>query len=196
MSQQINLFNPVFMQQRKYFSAFAMLQALGLIVLGSGLFYGYAVYQIKSLTEQIDETSKRYSADQNKANRYSGEVSALDSGQSLDAELKSIKSRLAAQNEHIATLKGRNVTGYSEYLRAFARQTVNGLWLKSININEDATQINITGSVLSPELLPAYILRLNQEPVMRGKSFASLQMQRDGSGARSVEFTLVGEAAK
>jgi hypothetical protein len=28
MSQQINLFNPIFMKQRKYFSLLAMLQAL------------------------------------------------------------------------------------------------------------------------------------------------------------------------
>ena len=32
MSQQINLFNPIFMKQKKYFSVTTMLQALGLIV--------------------------------------------------------------------------------------------------------------------------------------------------------------------
>ena len=49
MSQQINLFNPVFLKQKKYFSVMTMLQALGLIVLGSIVFYGYAWYQVQQL---------------------------------------------------------------------------------------------------------------------------------------------------
>ncbi len=51
MSQQINLFNPVFLTQKKYFSVLTMLQALGLIVLGSALFYGYALYQVAQMSK-------------------------------------------------------------------------------------------------------------------------------------------------
>jgi len=43
VSQQINLFNPVFLNQRKLFSVVTMLQALGLIVVGAALFYAPAV---------------------------------------------------------------------------------------------------------------------------------------------------------
>ena len=53
MSQQINLFNPIFLKQRKYFSLLAMLQALGLIVLGSLFLYGYALYQVEQLRAAI-----------------------------------------------------------------------------------------------------------------------------------------------
>ena len=63
MSQQINLFNPIFMKQRKYFSLLTMLQALGLIIAGSLVFYGYAIYQVASC-RQADEMSKRYEAEQ------------------------------------------------------------------------------------------------------------------------------------
>ena len=200
MSQQINLFNPVFMSQRKYFSVVAMLQALVLIALGSGLFYGYASYQIKSLTVQIDESNKRYAVEQGKVSHYSAGLPLQDSGESLENELKSIEAKLAAQHDIIETLKGGNAAGYSEYMRAFARQRVNGLWLSSFHITGDATQMNISGSVLSPESLGTYMRKLNQEPVMRGKSFASLQMQRGGNEGRSVEFMLqsgdVGRAVK
>ena len=199
MSQQINLFNPVFMSQRKYFSLLAMLQALALIVLGSALFYVYAVYQVESLTAQFDETSKRYTNEEAKLKRYAAEFSPQASGKLLLDELKSTEARLVAQNELVESLKGGvigNVTGYSEYMRAFARQTVSGLWLHSFSIGEDAKQMSISGAVLSPELLPAYIRRLNQEPTMQGKSFASLRMQRSNEG-RYVEFTLQSvEASK
>jgi hypothetical protein len=202
MSQQINLFNPVFMNQRKIFSLVTMLQALVLIVLGSGFFYIYATYQMKSLTAQLDETGKHYIVEQGKLSHFETTFSSQESGQSLENELKSIEAKVAAQHELIETLKSGaigNTTGYSEYMRAFARQAVNGLWLSSFSITENATQMSISGAVLSPEQLPVYISKLNQEPVMRGKPFASLQMQRGGNEGRSVEFTLQsgeGGAAK
>jgi hypothetical protein len=194
VSQQINLFNPIFMNPRKLFSLVTMLQALGLIVLGSGLVYGYAWYQVKSLTAQIHETSKRNDDQQARLGQYVAELSPQKSGKLLEDELKSTEAKLAAQHELIASLKSvgvGNTTGYSEYMRAFARQIVNGLWLTSFDIKGgDATQMSISGAVLSPELLGAYILRLNQEPVMRGISFASLQMQRNANEERYVAFTL------
>ena len=194
MSQQINLFNPIFLNPRKLFSLVTMLQMLGLIVLGSGLVYGYAWYQVKSLTVQNLETSKGYDAEQAKLGQYMAEFSPQKSGQLLEDELKSTEAKLAAQNELSASLKSvgvGNTTGYSEYMRAFARQTVNGLWLTSFDIKGgDPTQMSISGAVLSPELLGAYIRRLNQEPVMRGKSFASLQIQRAANEERYVAFTL------
>ncbi len=193
MSQQINLFNPIFMNPRKLFSLVTMLQMLGLIVLGSGLVYGYAWYQVKLLTAQIHETSKRNDDQQARLSQYMAELSPQKSSQLLDDELKSTEARLTAQNELIASLKSvgvGNITGYSEYMRAFARQAVNGLWLTSFDIAGDAAQMSISGAVLSPELLGAYIRRLDQEPVMRGKSFASLQMQRGANEERYVAFTL------
>lgn len=192
MSQQINLFNPVFMRQGKYFSATTMLQGLSMIGLGAALFYAYAAYQVHSLTSQLDETSKRYADGQNKLQHYTEEYSSGEATQKLSADVSTLEAKLAAQHHLIETLKNGvagNASGYSEYMRAFARQAVNGLWLSSFSIVGDSTQMSISGSVLSPELLPVYIGKLNKEPVMRGKSFAALKMRRrDDSG--TVEFTL------
>ena len=207
MSQQINLFNPIFLRQRKYFSVTAMLQALALIALGSGVFYFYAAHQIKLLTRQFEETSKRYTAEQLRLTRYMAEFSPQQSSQLLEEELKNAEAKAAAQHELIETLKSGvigNTTGYSEYMRAFARQAVPGLWLTGFNITGDAAQMSINGAVLSPELVPAYIQKLSREKVMHGKIFASFQMQQpkveSGKAARYVEFALhsaeAGEAAK
>lgn len=202
MSQQINLLNPAFRIHKKYFSVLAMLQALALIVLGLAVFYFYAAHQVRLLAKQSDETSKRYTAEQLKLTRYTAEFSPQQSGQLLEDELKSAEARVVAQRELIETFKSGvigNTTGYSEYMRAFARQTVPGLWLDGFNIIGDAAQMGISGKVLSPELVPAYIRKLSQEEVMRGKSFAALQMQlpkvEAGSVARYIEFTLQSSEA-
>lgn len=197
MSQQINLYNPIFLKRKKYFSVNAMLQALLLIAIGSALFYGYAAYQVQLLAKQSAETGKRYAAEQLKLTRYAAEFSPQQAGQVLENELKAAESRAAAQRELVETLKSGaigNTSGYSGYMQAFARQAVSGLWLTGFHITGDATQISMSGAVLSPELLPEYIQRLNREKVMRGKTFASLQMRQpkteSGKAARHIEFTL------
>lgn len=180
MSQQINLFNPVFLKQKKHFSALTMLQALLLIVLGSMLFYGYAMYQVKSLKKQTAEMNVRYEAEQKRLVNYINEFSPQRAQQLLNDEMKRVEAQASMQEALLTTLKSGaigNTQGYSEYLRAFARQTVKGLWLTGFNINGDGAQMQLQGAVVNPQLLPEYIQRMNREPVMRGKSFAALQMK-------------------
>lgn len=202
MSQQINLFNPIFMKQRKYFSLLTMLQALGLIVLGSLVFYGYALYQVGQLKQQSEESTRRFNAEQARFARYTAEFSPLQANQLLQDEVRRLEKELAEQTRMVDTLKSGsvgNTTGYSQYMRAFARQVVEGLWLTGFKVTGDAAQISLSGGVLDPELLPIYIQRLGREQAMQGKSFSTLQMQQTkaevgkeskSAAARYVEFTM------
>jgi hypothetical protein len=181
MSQQINLFNPYFLKKKDYFSVMTMLQALGLIAIGSVVFYVYAVYQVNALERESEATSKRYAAEQIRFTNFAAEFSPEKNDQLLQEELKKLDSEATAQKEILETLKNGvigNTAGYSEYMRAFARQVVNGLWLNAFDIQGDGTQISLSGGVVSPQLVPMYIHRLNKENVMKGKTFAALQMQQ------------------
>lgn len=193
MSQQINLFNPIFMKQRKYFSLLTMLQALGLIIAGSLVFYGYAIYQVNQLDRQLAENTLRYNAEQVRLARYVAEFSPQQSNQLLQDEVQRLEKQTTEQNEIIETLKSGavgNTTGYSEYMRAFARQVVQGLWLTGFKVTGDAAQISLSGGVVSPELLPAYIQRLGKERIMQGKTFSTLKMQQ----SRADEGVVAGQA--
>jgi hypothetical protein len=198
MSQQINLFNPIFLKQKKYFSVTTILQALGLIVLGSALFFVYAVYQVAQLSKQADEMSKRYVTEQARLVNSSNEFSPQRSGKLLEDELKQLEAQAAAQDTLLNMLKSGaigNTEGYSEYMRAFARQSVKGLWLTAFDIVGDGAQMSLSGAVVNPELVPSYIQRLSKEKVMHGKTFSTLQMQqpkKDGDRLvpRYVEFNL------
>lgn len=203
MSQQVNLFNPIFMKQRKYFTLLTMLQALGLIVAGSLCFYGYAVYQVAQLDLQSGKNTKLFNDEQARYARYVSEFSPQRENQLLQDEVGKLERDLTEQTELVSTLKSGsvgNTTGYSQYMRAFSRQVVTGLWLTGFKVTGDAAQISLSGGVVSPELLPAYIQRLGKEPAMMGKSFSTLQMQQakadevrgniPSAAARYVEFTI------
>ena len=60
MSQQINLFNPIFLKQKKTFSAVNMLDALALLLVGVAAFYAYASIETLNLDRQSVETARQY----------------------------------------------------------------------------------------------------------------------------------------
>ncbi len=198
MSQQINLFNPIFMKQQKQFSLLAMVQALVLIVACALLFYGYAAYQVTKLSAQAEESTRLFNAEQVR------QVAILEPGQQdvlLQNEVQQMEQKLAEQSDLVESFKSGvmgNDTGYSEYMRAFARQAVQGLWLTGFTLNSDE-QISLAGGVVNPELLPVYIQRLGREKIMSGKKFTDLQMYQPRADAiqadpaskvRYVEFSL------
>jgi hypothetical protein len=117
----------------------------------------------------------------------------------LQDELKRFEAEAAAQKEILDTLKTGvigNTEGYSEYMRAFARQTLSGLWLTGFAIDSDGSQMSLNGAALNPSLVPTYIQRLSKEKAMKGKTFSYLQMQQPKtmpaqSAAKSyVEFSM------
>jgi len=180
-----------------------MLQALGLIVVGSLLFYGYAWYQVDQLGKHSQEMTQRFEAEQKRLGNFAKEFSPQQSSQLLSDELNALEAKATSQKELLATLKSGaigNTTGYSEYMRAFARQSVSGLWLTGFDIIGDGAQMVLQGAATGPQLLPIFIQRLNKEDVMRGKSFATLEMKQPKSAtekplARSyVEFSLQSTA--
>ncbi len=186
MSQQINLFSPAFLKRGKYFSARAMLLALGLVIVGAGLLYAYARYQSALLARQYDALAQHAATDQQRLMRLANGLNPQDSAQSLREELRRMQSALASQKAVLGALQSSsdaNTSGYSRYMRAFARQSLSGLWLTGFDIEGDGAAMTLNGAALAPQLVPAYIQRLGNEPLMRGKNFSSLLIQQPGAAA-------------
>lgn len=202
MSQQINLFNPIFLKQKKYFSAVTMLQALGLIVIGIAGVYVFSFYQVKSLAEQANQIAGQHKDAQDQLTKVSAQFSVKQSD-SIQDEIQKLEAKVMVRQNLVRDLQGGalgNMKGYSEYMRAFARQAVNGLWLVGFSIVGSGNDMTIKGRVLSPDLLPTYILKLNHEPSMRGRSFSALEMSAAEAKKEElktqplhfIEFTLSG----
>jgi len=203
MSQQINLFNETLTQSGKSFSVQNMLQALGVILFCAILFYSYVIYQTREMEQQLEQATKSLATEQARMSDMAAEYSRQRAGLTIEQELKKLTAEAAAQRAIISALKNGVIgttKGYSEYMQAFARQSVNGLWLTGFSIEADAAQLSIRGAALSPDLVPGYILRLNNEAAMRGKTFASLNMLQPKVEAgkqepQYLEFVLQSVAA-
>jgi Tfp pilus assembly protein PilN len=190
MTQQINLFNPAFSKQEAHFTLLPMLQGLALILLVSLLFYAYAAHQVSELDKQSVQSSKHLIAEQANLAGYTAGYSPQQANQLLQNELLQLEKKLAETSLFVESLKSGvtgNTTGYSEYMRAFSRQIMPGLWLTGFNMSGE--QISLTGGVIAPEHVPAYIQKLASEAVMQGKSFSNLQMNPK-KDSKYMEFTL------
>jgi Tfp pilus assembly protein PilN len=200
VSQQINLINVNPRKREGSFSVRNMLQALGGILLCIMLVYVYVAYRSSEMAGQVEAIKNKQLTEQQRLAGLTAEYLKQRAGLTLDQELNKVTAEATAQREIINALKSGvigNTMGYSKYMQAFARQVVNGLWLTGFSVEADGVQMSISGGALSPELVPGYILRLNNENIMRGKTFASLQMQlpKEESGKTSnrqqyLEFEL------
>lgn len=211
MSQQINLFNPVFLQQKKIFSARTMAAALAMLLTGVAALGLYGNVRLAALQEQADAGAVQLKKTEARLATVNAEFAPRQKNPALDAELAEAERQLASLRQVSGVLERGELgdtQGYAEYFRALARQHVEGLWLTGVSImgaGSAGGEIGVRGRALDPGQVPGYLNRLTREPIMQGKSFGSMQIVGAAPGAADtgrapsyVEFSLSSapEAAK
>lgn len=184
MSQQVNLFNPLFLRQEKYFSARTMLQSLGLIALGLVVLYAYALLQTRDLQRLAADYGRQLAVQRDQFVKLGGE------GRSklLEAEVARLAADQRARRAVLDAMQGGefgNTDGFSRYFAAFGRRAMRGVWLTGFSVAESGNELRIRGRVLYADLVPAYLKALNQEEVMRGRLVTELKLvARDETATR------------
>lgn len=208
MSQQINLFNPAFRKRREWFTALMLAQALAALVLIMAGTYGYQHHNISLLEQKVKAGAATLDQEQSRLVKVAAEHAPRQKDAALEKRVQEMEQLVKGEEDVLEVLQGGslgNTQGYSGYMRAFARQTVNGLWLTEFSIKGAGKEMLLGGRTLRPELVPAYIQRLNHEAATQGRDFAALEMQRpkasqaSGDKPNYLEFRLhsgITEGAK
>jgi hypothetical protein len=181
MSQQINLYGPLFRKQKKLFTSRTIVQALALVLVALMLVYTYARFEVTILSRQANESDEQVRAGLERVKRIPGAPSASDE-KLLDARMAELEARLRAAEQFLAQAGlARASSGYVEPLWALARQRVEGVWLTAVTLTGDAGELSLTGRALRAELVPQYIERLTRDPALRGRRFATLAIEREAA---------------
>lgn len=181
MSQQINLYNPILLRQKRYFAANTMLQALGLIALGAIGVTLFAWFQVAALSRQVREVQQARTNEEARMQRVAPHLAPKAKNPLLRDEIQRVEAQIKAREQASFMLKSTafgNTQGYSEYMRAFSRQAIDGVWLTGFVIAGAGNELDLKGKLTNAALLPTYIEGLSKEPVLRGRTFATLEMQR------------------
>jgi Tfp pilus assembly protein PilN len=204
MSQQINLFNPAFEEEKQVFAAVTMAQALCMLLAGVTGLCIYAGGRVSTLQDEATAGARQLEKKQARLANVNSDFAPRQKSAALATELAQAEQQLASLHKVAGVLEGGelgNTQGYSDYFKALARQNVDGLWLTGVSIAAAGNEIGVHGRALDPTLLPGYLARLTHEKTLQGKAFGSLQINRpapgpskDGKGAGVtapyVEFSL------
>ena len=179
MSHHINLYDPALLRQRHWLTAANLLFALVMlfvILLGWG---AWARIMASTLATETVALADQLKAARDESVALGTQLANRKPDSKLESDLAAMKELLGVRLS-IFTALGQGATpgssGYADYLRGLARQTVTGLWLTGFSVGADGGHMEIRGRTLDPVLVPEYIRRLNAEPAFRGHRFAAINL--------------------
>ncbi len=199
MSQYINLLGPAFRKQRLLLTLDKAVLFVGLaavVMIGLQMF---SERQVEGLREELVSAQALLKAQNTYIDRLKGKDAAQKANTGLATEVQRLEMELKSARDSMGVLEGGavgNRSGFAGYLQAFSRQALEGLWLTGFTVG-GAGDVAIHGRVLSPELVPAYIQRLNREAALKGREFAVLEMRRPQPTAAALAAAAkAGDSAK
>lgn len=209
MSQQINLYSPIFRKQSKVFSAATMAQGVLLIVVVIGVLVYTMSLQGSLLEIRAGDSGRQLKAELERLKVYGVRESPAERAKALAERRKTLEASLAAHAQALQAFESGTLgrtEGHSDLLRALARLSMEGVWLTRIQLAEGSGELSLTGRATRAELVPAYLERLRSEEALRGHTFSQLELTRPAPPPPApgkppavpfVEFVLSsGEAAE
>lgn len=179
MSQQINLFDPRLVPTPPSLSAQLCAPLLAGFVLLLFLGHVLILLQTRGLENRSREAAARLQTLQQQVVDAARRAAPPPVDPALETETRRLEQRYDALQRVVGVLKSGalgDTHGFSEYWRAFARQSVDGLWLTGFRLGGAAGELTLEGRMTHSELLPLYVQRLETEAVLHGRSFADLRM--------------------
>ncbi|MDP3700942.1 MAG: PilN domain-containing protein [Hylemonella sp.] len=201
MPQQINLCTPIFLAQKRYFSAQTMAAALGVFVLLGGALSGYWIWTLQSLTEGYAQS---VSANQreivrlqaairlNKENSAPADAALVQELQARQGELERRQALLAELTRGLL----REGQGHAARLQLVASSIPPQAWVTTIKA--DALTMELGGYTLEPAALNGWMERLAQSPLLQGQQLSVVKVERvatDGRGPGAAPAPVLARAA-
>ena len=180
MPQQINLYNPAFEAQRTLLSfKGAVVGWIAMAVLVAAV-SAYEMAALRSAEQQDRELAKQLATAQSEAQRLGGEMASRRHDPRIADEVARLEDDVRGRQEIMDVLHSGGLgdtRGFSEHLRAFARQSFEGVWLTGLSIATGGRDVLIEGRASQAAFVPGYLKRLNGESAMQGHPFSELVIQ-------------------
>jgi hypothetical protein len=201
MLQQVNLYEPIFRDDQKLFSATAICVGLGAVAAVLVAISAFSEWRTRSLDRQLialhaqEATQKKLAAEANAI------VDQAESPDTIEAHLKAMAIDLSRRQQALRYLSGGALTGAGDgvlahrgfvgRMTALARQQIDGLWLTGATFASGSGGLELTGGAVSADLVPIYLERLAGEPAIAGTKLQSIEIRqpKKPSGTQ-IEFTV------
>ena len=192
MFQQVNLYQPIFREEQKLFSATTIGAGLGIIAAGLVLIALYSSWQISKLNRELQAIEAQ---NQIHAKLVEASNSLFENGETekaLTSRVNTLAFELDRRQQALRYLGSGNVSahgGFATRMEALAREQIDGLWLKGATFTAESGRFALTGSAVNAELVPLYSLDSRMNLRSRAQSstrwkFASRKTSRRAARRR------------
>jgi len=198
VTRQINLFNPALRAKREWLTGKSLLNGIGVMIVLLGLYGGVVRWQNQQLTDEANRVGAELSQQQGELARLNEEIAQRKVSKETEVALQRAEAALQGRERVREALESGALgssEGFSEFLRAFARQARDGLWMVGLQIAKSGRYITLEGRTVNPDQIPVYIRGLNGEPTLRGRSFEALNVQLIGDENKPATRAADGDAA-
>ncbi|MFL6580222.1 MAG: hypothetical protein ACJ8G2_05725 [Burkholderiales bacterium] len=204
MAQQINLYNPVFKAQRSLLSlrsACAGWLAVAVLLFAVA---GYLKITLYGLQQEERDLGQKLASAQAETQRLGKEVGARRRDPRIEGEVTRLEQEVKGRHEVMDVLHAGGLgdtRGFSDHLKAFARQSFDGVWLTGLSIATSGKDVSLEGRASHAAYVPGYLKRLNSESAMQGHPFSELLIEEPPADPAAktvrpnyVEFKLTTKA--
>lgn len=191
MKQQINLFQPMFRQQRKPFSASTMLVLTVFFIMVFAGIYAYSLSQLGSVEIQVSSMDKEIDKLRAQLEQLGKKFPGKSKNKLLESEIARLSKELEKRQEISEALAQHSLGNkrvFSALLESLARKHVQGTWLTKVSISEGGEALGFQGKTFSSELVPVYIQQLSSEKSFTGLSFNMLELRRSEKDPLNLDF--------
>jgi hypothetical protein len=206
MLQQVNLYEPIFREDHKLFSATTIGTALGIVAAGLLAITLFSWWRVQSLDRQLHAVHAQQAEQEKLMAQANAIVDQAGSHQTMEIHLQAMVADLARRQQALAYLRGGDTVGSSDAVRAnrgfvgrmtaLARQQLDGLWLTGATFVSGSDNFELTGAATNADLVPMYLARLMNEPAIAGTKLQWIEIHQPKKpiGAQ-IEFMVSSSAS-
>ena len=180
MPQQINLYNSAFEERRALLSWNSAVAGWLIVAVLVAAIATYQSVNVRSAEQRDRELAAQVASAQAETQRLASAVSSRNKDPRIIEEISRLETDLKGRQEVMNILQAGglgNTRGFSDHLKAFARQSFEGVWLTGLSIATAGRDVSVEGRALQAAYVPGYLKRLNGESAMQGHPFSELVIQ-------------------
>jgi hypothetical protein len=181
MHQQINLYQPIFREERKLFSLKTVALSLGAAVVVLVAIWGIGKHNVDRLDIAVAQLKQQQAAQQKVAEAAGALFDAQGNPAAVQAVVQILSAQLAERTKALDLLRSGAAgepRGFAPRLQALARQHTDGVWLDELFIGGGPNGLVLRGRCVDPDLLPKYLQMLKAEPELAGALFDEVVIDR------------------
>lgn len=192
MSQEINLYQPIFRREKTVFSASTML-ILSLVFLAVFLVWGWAMERrVDELERELanrevteDRLTERIQTLQRSVEAREPDPELLERTEAAERKLRGLRASRAAVRQRIP----ERPLKLAVPMRALGELHPDGLWLTAIELGDSGRRLVLEGRALQASLFPEYLERLQRSERLDDVSLTDIAIRAEtGDGWPGIAF--------